>query len=270
MRSGPWTIAPIDPVSGSTRQSVNRSGLIGSSLRTGASAASVYKSDTSERHHTRHLREGRRNDGEDQGRQPGGRDGRRRDDAHHLAVHQGQAHPALPRHRARLLRPRHRAPRRHRRPGHHRLGQRHQEARRRREVRHDHARRGPRRGVRPEEDVEEPQRHHPQHPRRRHLPRADRHLEHPAARARLDQADRHRPSRARRPVQGHRLQGAGRRHGHDDLRARRRQRAGGDEDRRLRRRRRRGDGHVQLQRQHPRLRPRLAALRPEPQHARCT
>ena len=32
-------------------------------------------------------------------------------------------------------------------------------------------------------------------------------LEHPAARAGLDQADRHRPSRPRRPVQGHRLQG---------------------------------------------------------------
>ena len=47
-----------------------------------------------------------------------------------------------------------REPRRHRRPGHHRLGQRHQAVRRRRQVRDHHARRGPRRGVRPEEDVE--------------------------------------------------------------------------------------------------------------------
>ena len=77
-----------------------------------------------------------------------------------------------------------------------------------RQVRHDHARRGTRRGVRPEEDVEVAERHDPQHPRRRHLPRADHHLQHPAARARLDQADRRRPSRPRRPVQGHRLQGA--------------------------------------------------------------
>ena len=35
-----------------------------------------------------------------------------------------------------------------------------------------------------------PERHDPQHPRRRDLPRADHHLQHPAARARLDQADR--------------------------------------------------------------------------------
>src|ERR1700693_6036453 len=44
-------------------------------------------------------------------------DGWRRDDANHLEVHQGQAHPALPRHPDRLLRPGHRAPRRDQRSG---------------------------------------------------------------------------------------------------------------------------------------------------------
>ena len=53
-----------------------------------------------------------------------------------------------------------------------------------------------------------PERDDPQHPRRRHLPRADHHVEHPAARAGLDQADRHRPSRLRRPVPRHRLRGS--------------------------------------------------------------
>ena len=74
--------------------------------------------------------------------------------------------------------------------------------------------------VRPEEDVAVAERHHPQHPRRRHLPRADRDLQHSPAGAELDQADHHRPSRARRPVQGHRLRGAGPGHGDDHLRPR--------------------------------------------------
>ena len=82
---------------------------------------------------------------EDQGRGHRRRARRRRDDAHHLAVHQGPADPAVPRRQPRVLRPRHRAPRRHRRPGHHRRGERDQEARRRRQVRDDHAGRGPRR-----------------------------------------------------------------------------------------------------------------------------
>ena len=51
-----------------------------------------------------------------------------------------------------------------------------------------------------------PERHHPQHPRRHHLPRADRLLERAAPRPRLDAADRHRPPRLRRPVPRHRLQ----------------------------------------------------------------
>ena len=48
------------------------------------------------------------------------------------------------------------------------------------------------------------ERHDPQHPRRRGVPRADHHQQHPAAGAGLDQADHHRPSRPRRPVQGDR------------------------------------------------------------------
>ena len=148
------------------------------------------------------------------------------------------------------------------RPGHHRRGQRHQGARRRREVRHHHARRGPGRGVRPEEDVEVAERHHPQHPRRRRLPRADHLLEHPPPGARLDQADRHRPSRPRRPVPGRRTS-ASRRPGTvtitwtpDDGSAA--DRDGGGQVHRRRRR----HGHVQLRRLDPRLRPRLPELRP--------
>ena len=95
-------------------------------------------------------------------------------------------------------------------------------------MRHDHPRRGPRRGVRPEEDVEEPERDDPQHPRRRHLPRADRHLQHPPPGPGVDEADHHRPPRPRRPVQGHRLQGARGRHRHADLHPGRRRRSGGD------------------------------------------
>ena len=105
------------------------------------------------------------------------------------------------------------APRRHRRPGHHRRRQRHQAARGRREMRHDHPGRGPGHRVRAEEDVAVAQRHDPQHPRRRGLPRADRGLQHPAVRARLDQADHHRPARPRRPVPGDRLRRARARRG---------------------------------------------------------
>ena len=62
-------------------------------------------------------------------------------------------------------------------------------------------------GVQPQEDVAVAQRHHPKHPGRHHLPRADRHLERAAAGARLDQADHHRPSRVRRPVPRRQHQG---------------------------------------------------------------
>ena len=83
-----------------------------------------------------------------------------------------------------------------------------------REVRDDHAGRGAGRGVRPQEDVEVAQRHDPQHPGRRDLPRADRDPQRAAADPRLDPPDRRRPPRLRRPVQGDRLHGA--RHGQAD------------------------------------------------------
>ena len=52
-----------------------------------------------------------------------------------------------------------------------------------------------RRGVQAQEDVEVAQRHDPQHPRRRDLPRADHLQERAAPRARLDPADHRRPPR---------------------------------------------------------------------------
>ena len=64
-----------------------------------------------------------------------------------------------------------------------------------REVRDHHAGRGAREGVQPQEDVEVAERHDPQHPRRRHLPRADHLQERAAPRAGLDAADRRRPPR---------------------------------------------------------------------------
>ena len=60
--------------------------------------------------------------------------------------------------------------------------------------------RGARRGIRPQADVEVAQRHDPQHPRRHHLPRADRDRERAAADPGLDRPDRRRPPRLRRPV----------------------------------------------------------------------
>ena len=71
-----------------------------------------------------------------------------------------------------------------------------------------------------------PERHHPQHPRRHHLPRADHLLERAAPRPRLDAADRHRPPRLRRPVPRHRLPRP--RHGQADDQASTRGRRRGD------------------------------------------
>ena len=64
-------------------------------------------------------------------------------------------------------------------------------------------------GIRPQGNVPLAQRHHPQHPGRRHLPRADHLQERAAAGAGLDQADHHRPPRLWRPVPRDRFQGAG-------------------------------------------------------------
>ena len=93
-----------------------------------------------------------------------------------------------------------------------------------RQVRDHHARRRPREGIQPQGDVALAQRHHPQHPRRRHLPRADHLQERAAAGAGLDQADHHRPPRLWRPVPRHRLQGAGQGQADAHLRRRRRHR----------------------------------------------
>ena len=61
-------------------------------------------------------------------------------------------------------------------------------------------------GIQPQEDVPVAERHHPQHPRRGDLPRADHLQERAAAGAGLDAADHHRPSRLWRPVSRHRFQ----------------------------------------------------------------
>ncbi len=104
------------------------------------------------------------------------------------------------------------------------------------------------------------ERHHPQHPRRRDLPRADHLQERAAPGAGLDQADRRRPPRLRRPVPRHRLPVP--RQGQADDEVRRRGRHG-DRARGLRRaRRRRRDGHVQPRPVDHRLRARLDELRP--------
>ena len=55
--------------------------------------------------------------------------------------------------------------------------------------------RGARQGVRPQEDVEVPQWYHPQHSRRHHLPRADRHEQCASPGPGMDQADRRGTSR---------------------------------------------------------------------------
>ena len=79
-----------------------------------------------------------------------------------------------------VFRPVGRASRRDQRPGDDRRGRGDQGLRRRRQMRDDHARRGARQGVPSQGNVEEPERHDPQHSRRRHLPRAD-HLQERAA-----------------------------------------------------------------------------------------
>ena len=146
--------------------------------------------------------------GENQSGQSGRRNGRRRDDPDHLAIHQGQADPSLSRHQSALFRSRHSEARRDARPDHHRRRRSDQEGRRRGEVRDHHARRGAGEGIQPAGDVPLAERHHPQHPRRRDFPRADHLQERAAAGAGLDQADHHRPPRLRRPIPRHRLQGA--------------------------------------------------------------
>ena len=146
--------------------------------------------------------------GENQSGQSGRRNGRRRDDPDHLAIHQGQADPSLPRCRPDVFRSRHPEARRNARPDHHRRGGSHQEGRRRGEMRHHHAGRSAGEGIQPARNVSLAERHHPQHPRRRDFPRADHLQERAAAGAGLDQADHHRPPCLWRPIPRHRFQGA--------------------------------------------------------------
>ncbi len=143
-------------------------------------------------------------------------------------------------------------------------------ARRRRQVRHDHPGRGPGRGVRAQEDVALAQRHDPQHPRRRRLPRADHLLERAPAGARLDEADRDRPSRPRRPVQGDRLRRARAGHAHHHLHARPTAAQPMEFEVAEYPGRRRRHGHVQLRRLDPRLRPGVVPLRARPRTTRST
>ena len=60
-------------------------------------------------------------------------------------------------------------------------------------------------GIQSQGDVEVAERHDPQHPGRHHLPRADHLQERAAPRAGLDEADRRRPPRLRRPISRHRF-----------------------------------------------------------------
>ena len=149
-------------------------------------------------------------------------------------------------------------PRRDRRPGDHRFGRGHQAPGRGREVRHHHAERRARGGVRPEADVEEPQRHHPRHARRHRVPRAHPGEGHPARRAQLGRAHHHRAPCIRRHLQEHRDRRARCRQGGARLHGRRRHR---DPRARARvRRPRHRPGRAQPRRQHRQLRAQLLQL----------
>ncbi len=79
---------------------------------------------------------------------------------------------------------------------------------RRRQMRDDHPRRGACRGIQSQGNVEIAERHDPQHPGRRHFPRADHLQECAAPRAGLDGADRRRPPCLRRSISRNRFQSA--------------------------------------------------------------
>ena len=128
-------------------------------------------------------------------------------------------------------------------------------------MRNHHPQPGPRRRVQPQEDVEEPQRHHPGHARRDGLPQAHLREEHPALRDHLEAAHHHRPARLRRRLRqlgdDHPLRGNGGAHVH----ARPGGRRGLAENRRLQGS---GDpaGHPQHRRVDPEFRQGLFCLRP--------
>ncbi len=114
--------------------------------------------------------------------------------------------------------------------------------------------------VQAEEDVAQPERHDPQHPRRHDLPRADHLQERAAPGAALVPADRHRPPCLRRHLPRDRDQDPRPGQGHDGLHARGRQ--AGRDGRSSTSRARRRHGHAQHQQVDRGLRPRLLQLRP--------
>ena len=72
-----------------------------------------------------------------------------------------------------------------------------------RQVRHHYAQRPAGGGIRPEKDVEKPQRHHPRHDGRHRVPHAHSGAGYFALRPQLEKAHHHRPSCLRRRVQEH-------------------------------------------------------------------
>ena len=126
-------------------------------------------------------------------------------------------------------------------------------------MRDHHPGRGAGQRVPSQGNVEEPERHHPQHLRRSHLPRADHLQERAASGPELDPADHHRPPRLRRPVPRDRFQGSRKRPPHHPVRGRRRD---GDREGSVQVPGRRHCAvDVQSRRFDPRLRPRVAELR---------
>ena len=116
-------------------------------------------------------------------------------------------------------------------------------------------------GVRPQADVEEPQRHHPRHAGRHGVPRAHHGEGHRALRAQLGKAHHHRPPRLRRRVQERRDPRARPRQGGAGLHRRGRHRDSGETRARVRRPRR-GPGHAQPGRLHRQLRHAAASSTP--------
>ncbi len=136
-------------------------------------------------------------------------------------------------------------------------------------MRHDHAGRGARRGVRPEEDVAVAERHDPQRTRRHGLPRADHLQERAAPGPRLDGSDRDRPPRLRRSVSRDGVRDSECRDADDEVHSGRRRRLARGASLPFPQFRRRALD-VQSRRFDPRLRARLLQLRPDAQLARLS
>ena len=151
--------------------------------------------------------------GQNQDEHPSCRDRRGRNDARAVAVGEGHPHHPLCGSQDGVLRPLSREPRRDGRQGDRGRSGSVSQARRGREVRHHNPQRAARGGVRAEEDVGEPQRDHPCQDGRYGVPCARHRARHNSARARLEEAYRHCPSRVRRRIQGRGDEGEGRQGG---------------------------------------------------------